>query len=112
MSLSKQMVTIAEQMGLGFTFKSSPISLDEVFSFTGLMPGLAKRADQLAQLTLGYGLGVTFEEDESLLLGKKCKFDEYTPESLRLLCLVDSLLEITKNHPDQSSIPLDELLYD
>ena len=96
MSISSQMQSIAKEAGMQFTFRGSPISYEEVFSEEGLLPGLAKRADQVAQLTFGYGLGITFESNESLLLGKRVKFDEYTPESVRLLCLLDQVMDIAK----------------
>ena len=112
MSISSQMQGIAKAAGMQFTFRGSPISSEEVFSEEGLLPGLAKRADQVAQLTFGYGLGITFEANESLLLGKRVKFDEYTPEAVRLLCLLDQLMDIAKAAPNAGVIALDELLYD
>lgn len=111
--ISKQMERVAAQMQLGFTFKGSPLSLEEVFADTGLLPGLAKRADQVAQLTMGYGLGVTFEDqEEDTLLGVRVKFDEYTPDSLRLLCLTNSLSDLADSNGDKHAVSMDELLYD
>jgi intracellular multiplication protein IcmS len=112
MSISKQMQTIAKEVGLQFTFRGSPVSHEEVFSEEGLLPGLAKRSDQVAQLTFGYGLGITFENNDGLLLGKRVKFDDYTPEAVRLLCLLDQMMDIAKNASSKSAVPLDELLYD
>jgi len=112
MDISKKLATIAKNMKLSFTFKGKPISYEEVFSDTGLLPGLAKRADQLASLCLGYGLGVTFEDSDKTLLGKKVKFDQYTPEVLRLLCFTDVFYEISKSSPSKEAVSLDELMYD
>ena len=112
MSISTQMQSIAKEVGLQFTFRGSPISHEEVFSEEGLLPGLAKRADQVAQLTFGYGLGISFENNEALLLGKRVKFDDYTPEAVRMLCLLDQLMEIVKSASDKNAVALDELLYD
>jgi intracellular multiplication protein IcmS len=46
------------------------------------------------------------------LLGQKVKFDAYTPEVLRLLCITDVIHELAKSSPSKDAIPLDELLYD
>lgn len=112
MSLEKKLVTIAAQMRVNFTLKGSILAPKELFSAKGLLPGLAKRADQLAQLCLGYGLGVTYEDAEDALMGSKVNFDEFTPEALRLLCITDVLYELVKSSPTRDEVPLDELMYD
>ena len=48
-NLEKKLTAIAKRMNVNFTLKSSVASYKEVFSDTGLLPGLTKRADQLAQ---------------------------------------------------------------
>lgn len=111
-NLEKKLTAIAKRMGGNFTLKSSVVSPKEIFSETGLLPALTKRADQLAQLCLGYGLGATYEDVEGALLGVKVNFDEFTPEVLRLLCIVDVLTELAKSSPTRDEVPLDELLYD
>lgn len=111
-NLEKKLIAIAKRMNVNFTLKSSIISLKEIFSDTGLLPGLTKRADQLSQLCLGYGLGATYEDVEGGLLGVKVNFDEFTPEVLRLLCIVDVLYELIKTSPTRTEVPLDELMYD
>lgn len=74
MSLQKRLLSIAERLGHKFTFKDQPVPYQEIFSDTGLLPGLTKRADQLASLCLGYGLGASFEDTEQSLLGSKGNF--------------------------------------
>lgn len=111
-NLEKKMIAIAKQMKVNFTLKGSVVVHKEIFSDTGLLPGLTKRADQLAQLCLGYGLGATYEDVEGSLLGVKVNFDEFTPEVLRLLCLLDVLNELVKSSPTRGEVPMDELLYD
>ncbi|OGT48793.1 MAG: type IV secretion protein IcmS [Gammaproteobacteria bacterium RIFCSPHIGHO2_12_FULL_38_11] len=111
-NLEKKLTAIAKRMGVNFTLKSSVANYKEVFSETGLLPGLTKRADQLAQLCLGYGLGATYEDVEGSLLGVKVNFDEFTPEVLRLLCILDVLNELVKSSPTRDEVPLDELMYD
>ena len=110
--IGKKMAVIAKQIGVRFTLKSKPLSHDEVFSETGLLPGLAKRADQLASLCLGYGIGVSYEDEEKSLLGKKVKFDEFTPDAIRLMCITDVLFELIKTSPTKDVTSLDELMYD
>lgn len=111
-NLEKKLTAIAKRMNVNFTLKSSVVSYKDMFSDTGLLPGLTKRADQLAQLCLGYGLGATYEDVEGALLGVKVNFDEFTPEILRLLCIFDVLNELVKSSPTRDEVPLDELMYD
>jgi intracellular multiplication protein IcmS len=110
--ISEKMVAIAKTIGSSFTFKDQPIAAQEVFSSTGLLPGLAKRADDLCALCFGYNLGTIYEDDQDALLGSSVRFDEFTPDIMRLLCLTDSLYEIIRTAPSQDSISLDELMYD
>jgi len=108
----KQLCLIAKALKANFTFKGKPISPEEVFAFTGLLPSLAKRADQLASLCFGYGLGISVEDAEQSLTGVKIKFDDVTPNVLRYLCILDVLCELMRSAPSTESTPLDELLYD
>ena len=111
-SISKKLIAITKTLKLHFTFKGKPITYIDVFSEIGLLPGLAKRADQLSLLCLGYGIGISLEDTDKSLLGQKIKFDAYTPEVLRLLCITDVIHELAKSSPSKDAIPLDELLYD
>lgn len=112
MELTKQLTDIAKSLNVRFTFNQKPISFEDVFSSTGLLPGLAKRADQLCSLCLGYGIGVSFDDAEKALLGNEVKFDDVTPSVLRLLCLMDVLMELIKSAPSKDAVSLDELMYD
>ncbi len=112
MNLPKKLEILAKNIGATYTFKGRPLAHSEVFVETGLLPGLAKRADQLAQLCFGYGIGVSFEDMDQAVLGSKVTFDEFTPDSLRLLTIVDVLYEMVRSSPDQGAVALDELLYD
>ena len=85
---------------------------EQVFSETGLMPAIAKRADERCSLCFGFNLGVSFVEEERSTLGKKVSFDEHTPEVVRLLCIIDVLYDLHKNKRPDGSLPLDELLTD
>lgn len=110
--ISQQMSKIARLMHGSYSLNGRPMTMDEVFSPTGLLPGIARRADQLSSLCLGYGIGVTFEEAEGSALGVKAVFDDITPNALRLLCLIDVLNELMKGTPRGEVTALDQLLYD
>lgn len=110
--ISTQMIKIARSMNLQFTLNGRPMTMDEVFAVNTLLPGIARRADQLCSLCLGYGIGATFEEEEGATLGVKVIFDEITPNILRLLCLTDVVNELMRGIPRGEAVPLDQLMYD
>lgn len=103
---------IMKKLGINFIIKGRPSTYAEVFSGTGLLPAIAKRADQLCSLCMGYGIGVTFEDSPGTMTGNVVKFDMIAPEALRYLCLIDVLCELAKAAPDKRATSLDELLYD
>lgn len=106
------MIKIVEKANAKFLLNDRTISPEEVFSPTGLLPALARRADQLCSLCLGYGLGATFEETQGTILGVKVIFDDITPSILRVLYLTDVIFELIKTAPSINAVPLDELMYD
>lgn len=111
--LQKQLTKIAQKLGVKFTLRSKPISFGDVFSPTGLLPGIARRADQLSSLCLGYGIGAKFEKVEGQgPLGQKVSFDEVTPEALRYLSMTDVLCDFINAAPSRDAVSLDALLYD
>ena len=112
LDLSKKLCALAKAMKANFTLYDKPISYEEVFSETGLLPAIAKRADQLCSLCLGYGIGVVFQEVDKSLVGIKVQFDDITPNILRFLCICDVLSELMRNSAYSDKTPLDELLYD
>lgn len=111
-NLSKCMAAIAASLNAKFYLNDRFVSLEEVFSDKGLLPAIAKRADQLCSLCLGYGLGASFDEAENALLGIGVTFDEVTPNALRLLCMTDVINELIQGGPNKDYTPLDELMYD
>lgn len=111
-NISKCMSLIAAGFNAKFYLNDRFVSFEEVFADTGLLPAIAKRADQLCSLCLGYGLGATFDEAEDALLGLRVVFDEVTPNILRLLCMTDVLSELIQGGPSRDYTPLDELMYD
>ena len=112
MDISKQLIAIAKKLNANFTLNDKPITHNEVFRDVGLLPAIARRADQLCSLCLGYGLGCTFDEAEQSVLGVKVSFDDVTPNVLRFMCLTDVLCELIQSGPSRDSTPLDELMYD
>jgi len=111
-NISQYLCQIAASFNAKFYLNDRFLSMDEVFSATGMLPALAKRAEQLCSLCLGYGLGISFEEAEGSLLGNRVIFDEVTPNSIRLLCIIDVVNELIQGGPSRDYTPLDELLYD
>jgi intracellular multiplication protein IcmS len=112
MDLTKKLCAIAKKMNANFTFNDRPMTYQEVFAETGLLPALARRADQLCSLCLGYGIGVSFDEAEKSMLGVKVSFDDVTPNILRLLCIADVISELMNSASSRDRTPLDELMYD
>jgi len=110
--IRKSLSMIAAAMNAKFYLNDRFVGYEEVFADTGLLPAIARRADQLCSLCLGYGLGATFDEAENALLGLRVVFDEVTPNSLRLLCMTDVLSELIHGGPSKDYTPLDELMYD
>jgi len=110
--IQKNMGMIAATMDAKFYLNDRFIAYDEVFSETGLLPAIARRADQLCSLCLGYGIGLSFEEADKSLLGVKVMFDEVTPNVLRYMCMTDVVSELIKASPEAGKTPLDELMYD
>ncbi|MGD9592078.1 MAG: type IV secretion IcmS family protein [Candidatus Berkiella sp.] len=110
--LVEQICAIARTLRCNFTLRDQPISIEQVFAETGLLPAIIRRADQLCSFCLGYGLGVSFEEAQGGMLGVRVKFDEATPNSLRLLCAADVIIELMQHAPSRDMTPLDDLMYD
>lgn len=112
MDLQKSLAKLSKAMSAKFYLNERMISYDEVFTETGLLPAIARRADQLCSLCLGYGIGISFDEADKSLLGVKVIFDDVTPTVLRLMCITDVLSELIQAGPSPDKTPLDELMYD
>ncbi len=112
MDFTKVLCELVKKAEVKFLFDGKPISDEEVFADTGLLPALAKRADQLCSLCFGYGIGANFVDAEKSILGTKVQFDEVTPNILRLACLYDVITEIVAGASSRDKVSLDELMYD
>lgn len=112
MDIYKKLVALAKTLNTKFTLNGKSITAEEVLVETGLLPAIARRADQLCSLCLGYGIGISFEEAENSLLGVRVVFDDVTPNILRFLCIMDVLCELIQSSPSRDMTSLDELMYD
>lgn len=112
MNIPKALIKITNNLGVTFTLNDRSITPEEIFTETGLLPALSRRADQLCSLCLGYGIGASFDEATNSLLGVKVTFDDITPNVLKILCIIDVLMELIKVSPSKTTISLDELMYD
>lgn len=110
--IHKQLCAIAKGLNANFSLNDRGISYDEVFKDTGLLPAIARRADQLCSLCLGYGIGISFDEADKSILGVRVTFDDVTPNVLRYMCITDVLCELINSGPSKDRTPLDELMYD
>lgn len=108
--ISQLLSQISNELNAKFYLLDRMIGFDEVFSSTGLLPGLARRADQLCSLCLGYGLGISFKDTEQGILGAEVIFDDVTPLSIRLVFITDVICELINASPTSDYTPLDELL--
>ncbi len=112
MEISEQVIALAKVLKCNFTLRDNPVSMNDIFKDTGLLPAIMRRADQLCSFCLGYGIGVKFEEAQGAMLGVRVTLDEATPTSLRLICIADVLIELMQNSPSREQTPLDDLMYD
>lgn len=112
MDASQALIRIAKALNARFSLNGRLLTFEEVFSPTGLLPAIARRADQLCSLCLGYGIGIGFDEAESSLLGVKVIFDDITPNILRYMCMTDVLCELMQGTPEGDVTALDQLMYD
>ena len=110
--ISQNLCLVTASMGINFTLESKPIKPEQLFATIGLLPAIAKRADKIATLCFGYGIGISFEEEDDATLGIKVIFDNVTPSSIRLLCLVEVISDIVVHSSSKSTVAVDELLYD
>ena len=110
--ISQMLVKISKEMNAKFYLLDKPVSAEEVFASTGLLPAFARRADQLCSLCMGYGLGLSFRDTEQGMLGVEVIFDEATPHALRLIFITDIIADFINSSPSTDFSPLDELLKD
>jgi intracellular multiplication protein IcmS len=111
-NMAEKLAIVMRSMGISFILKGKPLPYSEAFSEQGMLPAIARRADQLCSLCMGYGIGVTFEDAANTVTGSRVTFDTIAPDVLRYLCIVDVLAELAKAATDAHATALDELLDD
>lgn len=112
MDMTTAMCAVAKSLRATFTVSEAVIPHKDVFLDTGLLPAIAKRADQLCSLCLGYGIGISFDEEEKSRLGIRVKFDDITPNVLRVMMMTDVICELIQSGASRDRTALDELMYD
>lgn len=110
--LTNILVTHSRTQNWGFTLRGNPITPEEIFSSNGLLPAMAKRADQIATLCFGYGIGVDLPKQEKTTLGYTVTLRPSATAFVLVLCIFDVLEEIAKNASKKNKIAMDELLYE
>lgn len=108
--LSNILTQVATDLGCKFIMRSEPIATSRVFDSKGLLPAIMRRADQLADFCLGYGLGAQYNKSESAELGLELELGDGAPNSLRILCCMDVLYELIQSSASKASISVDELI--
>ncbi|MES2212284.1 MAG: type IV secretion IcmS family protein [Pseudomonadota bacterium] len=110
MNLTKFLCALSESLNCKFILRGQAMPMEKLFAENGLLPGLLKKADQLSQFCLGHDLGIRFEDAPGTMLGTKAELNDKISDALRLLCLLDVLMEIIYAAPSRDAVPLDELL--
>lgn len=105
-------ITYSRQKSLKFTLRARDVTAEEVFSPLGLLPALAKRAEQNAKMCLGHALALELPSQEKTTLGYTLKLNEEGPNFDLLLFMFDAFEELLRNNKDPKKVALDELLYE
>ena len=108
---TEQCIALAKHMDWRFKLKGNNITHEEVFSDKGLLPGIVKKANQMALLCAGVDLGATFSEEKESTLGKAVSFENDRLSLAAMLFIKDQIIEMSKMG-DGLTISLDDLLYD
>jgi intracellular multiplication protein IcmS len=111
MEVRDQCIALSRVMGIDYGIKNRTLTYEEVFSYTGFMPAIAKRADQLSMICFGYGIGAEFTDYKKSSCGLKVEFDNIAPAAIRMICIADVICELVTMSSVNGRTMLDELLY-
>lgn len=112
MDVKAQCIALSRAIGADYAIKSRSLTYEEVFSPTGFLPVIAKRANKLAMICFGYGIGATFEKESKSSCGYKVVFDNDVPRSFCMICVADVICELVTMSTVGGRIMLDELYYE
>ena len=101
---------ITQKMNVTYVLKSKEIEHEKVFSTSGLLPSIIKRADQLSLLLFGRKTGSEFKDSDKSMLGVEVMIGNCR-QLTSLLCVADVLMEMIKRSKN-GRVEVDELLYD
>lgn len=106
LDISKILLKLAEQRDKTFIYQGQPISLEQVFSMSGGLPILAKRANLLADFLFGESLKVYYRDDPESLTGERLEIDPEQHAFVLLMLLFDVVEEIFVNAGDAQEVTL------
>jgi intracellular multiplication protein IcmS len=112
MNIGDYLKTMSDLLGCKFEIFGKSISSQKVFAEDGVLAPLAKRAENLSMFVLNKPIGANYQKISGGLYGYKVTFDDSVPNSYRILCMLDVLIEIIHQSSSPKNIKLDELLYD
>ena len=112
MDISKYLETISVFLGAKFVLYGKHIENSKVFSSNGLLPAFTKRAEENSRFTLNKSLPANFKKSPNAVANIEVSFDESVPNSYRILCITDVLIDLMQRQSGNEKFNLDELLYD
>lgn len=111
--MTKHCIALAKTLEAQYTLRDRDLTHEEIFAEYGLLPALAKRAEQVSTLVMGYGLGASYEENPKSTLGTVVNFDDLTPDAIRMIYFAYVMKNIQAQATQASGkTVLDELLLD
>ena len=111
-TVAEILMKVMEAEKVEFVMKDRSLSYQEVFSDRGLLPAMARRADNLCSLALGYGIGAEFKKEKASTTGSAVSFDDSVPQALTILMIYDVIKDLMAANTKGKKTILDELLYD
>jgi len=112
MTVSEYLVQASRLLHCKFEIYGNSVTADKVFADDGMLPAFFKRAENLSLFVLNKPLGLNFEKVSQSMNGTRVRCDDTVPNSYRILCLLDILIELLHESGPQKIIRLDPLLYD
>jgi hypothetical protein len=83
-----------------FMYSSKEVPVDQVFSPTGALPLIVKRANLLSDFLFGESLKVQFKDDPTALTGERLEIADKQHRFTLVMLLYDVLEEVAMNSGD------------